>query len=161
MGTKFPRQHIVGKRHVEDLLQPLTQPRIRDRDDRLDTTVEIARHQVRRAEVVRGPPPVAEREDARMLEELADDRADANALRETWHARSQRAHAADEKIDLGAGLRGRVQRVDYLLVDQVVDLDDDPAPDHALSLDQLNDARAQVGRRDEMRAVAALSDVFG
>src|SRR5438105_13875723 len=96
-----------------------------------------------------------------MLEELADDRADANALRETWHARSQRAHAADEKIDLGAGLRGRVQRVDDLLVDQVVDLDDDPAPDHALSLDQLSDARAQVGRCDEQLAIAALPAVSG
>ena len=94
-----------------------------------------------------------------MLEELAHDRTDPDPFRKSWHARTQRAHAADEEVDLGARLRRRVQRVDDLLVDEVVDLEDDPAADHAFALDQLGDARAKVGGRDEQLAVAALPAV--
>src|SRR5690348_17135547 len=143
VGTELPRQHVVRHRYVEDLLQLQAQLGIRHRDDRLDAPVEVARHQVRRTEVVLRPSAVAEREDARVLEKLADDRPHANPVRKPGHAGAQRAHAPHEKVDLGARLGRRVKRVDDLLVDQVVDLDDDPAADHRLALDELRDARAQ------------------
>src|SRR5256886_16824499 len=37
--TELPREHVVGKRNVEDLLQAVPQPRVRDRDDGLDPAV--------------------------------------------------------------------------------------------------------------------------
>src|SRR5439155_671119 len=85
----------------------------------------------------------------------------ANPVREARHARPQRAHRPDEKVDLRAVLRSGVQGVDDLLVDQVVDLDGDPTADHRLPLDELCDRGTQVGRRDEELAITALPAVAG
>src|SRR6185437_7682526 len=60
-----------------------------------------------------------------MLQESADDRAHANAITETRDARAQSAHATDDKVDLDAGLRCSVERVDRLEVNKRVDLGDD------------------------------------
>src|SRR5439155_8315011 len=129
--SELPCENVVGERDVEDLLQSVAQLGIGHRDDRLDATVEVARHEVGRSEVVLRSPAVAEGENARVLEELAHDRAHANPVREAGHARPQRAHRPDPEIDLRAVLRSRVASVDALLVDQVVDLDDDPAAYHS------------------------------
>src|SRR5919198_1685141 len=93
VGAKLPRQDIVGKRNVEDLLQPHAELGIADWHHRLHAAVEVARHEVRGAEVVLGPAAVAEAEDARVLEELADDGTHADAVGEAGDARPQRAHA--------------------------------------------------------------------
>ena len=85
------------------------------RHERLDAAVEVALHQVGRADEVarrarrlarrarprRRPPPraassrraTAEAVDARVLEEAADDRAHGDRLRQPGHARAQAAHA--------------------------------------------------------------------
>src|SRR5437879_13396620 len=124
VGPELPRQDVVGERDVEDLLQPLAQLRIGDWDDRLDAPVEVSRHEVRRSEVVLGPASVAEGEDTGVLEELADDRANPMPFRESGPARTKRAHAADEEVDLSARLRRGVEGVDDLLVVQGVELAD-------------------------------------
>src|SRR5712691_2555954 len=46
VGTKLPRQDIVGERDVEDLLQALAKLRISDWNHSLDAPVEVARHEV-------------------------------------------------------------------------------------------------------------------
>ena len=70
---------------------------------------------------------VAEVEHARVLEEAADDRAHADVLRNARDARPQRAQAADDEVDLHAGARGAIQRLDDLRIHQRIHLGDDAA----------------------------------
>ena len=83
-----------------------------DRDDRLDPSVEVAIHQVGRADVPLLVAAVLEAADPRVLEELADDRADADPLRDARDAGPERAHAADDEVDVDAapGARGTAPR---------------------------------------------------
>ena len=69
--------------------------------------------------------PVAEGEDARVLQEPADDRFDPDVLRQAFNARPQAADAADHAHHLHAGGRGLIQLVDQRLVDQAVELEPD------------------------------------
>ena len=69
----------------------------------------------------------AEAVDARVLEEPADDRAHADRLRQPGHARAQAADPADDEVDLTAGVRRVVERVDHLGVDEAVHLHHDAA----------------------------------
>ena len=98
-----------------------------DRDDRLDPPVEVAVHQVGRADVPLAVAAVVEAPDPRVLEELADDRADPDALGHARHARLERAGAADDRSIVDAGLRraGRAPRSTGD-VDDRVELEDDP-----------------------------------
>ena len=95
----------------------------------------------------------AEQEDPRVLEEPAEDRADLDVLGQARHPGPQRADAAHPDVDLHAGLRGAVERVDERLVDDGVDLAcDAPGPGLAgllvldLGLDQLDQAGAHGSR---------------
>ena len=94
-----------------------------------------------------------------MLEEAAEHADDADVLRQAGHARAQAADAAHDEIDLHAGLRGLVQRLDHRPVDEAVHLQHDttPAPGHRVRGHPphlVDDALAQVGGRDEQLAVA-------
>ena len=78
-------------------------------------------YQVRLAVVLEAPDPG-------VLEELADDRSDADPLRQALHAGDERATAPDDEVDLDAGGRGAVEGVDALAIDQGVELEDDAGP---------------------------------
>src|SRR5690606_10707771 len=98
----------------------------------LDAAVEIAGHPVGRSDVdgglrVRQAMAVAERVDTRMFEEAADDRLDADRLRETGYAGPQAADAAHDEIDLDARTAGIVERVDDDAVHERVHLGPDRA----------------------------------
>ena len=126
---------------------------------RFDAPVEVALHQVGAADVELRPPAVREPVDARVLEEPADDGADANALADAGHAGLQAADAADDQVDLDAGLRRAVERADrsagsvtalFLTMTcagrpcaRVLDL----------ALEQREKPRAQAHRRDEQLPV--------
>ena len=64
--------------------------------------------------------------DPRVLEEAADDRDDADVLRDPRHPRAQAADAAHVEVDPDPGLRGLVERLDAAGVDQRVHLQRDP-----------------------------------
>ena len=75
------------------------------------------------------------------------------------HARAQAADAADVEVDLDAGLRGAVQRLDARAVHERVHLQRDPRVLAALVgrdrlVDLVDDRVAQELRRDEHLAVA-------
>src|SRR5262249_1437492 len=53
------------------------------------------------------------------------DRAYLDVLRDAGHARTQRAHASDDQVDLHSGARGPVQSLDDLRLDERVHLRDD------------------------------------
>ena len=91
-----------------------------DRERHLDAPEEVALHPVGAGAVELGLAAVAEVAHARMLEEAADDRAHADVLRHARHSRPQRADAAHDEVDLHAGARRVVQRLDDLRFDQRV-----------------------------------------
>ena len=122
VGPQHPGVGVVGEDEVEDLEQPRLQLGIAHRHQHLDPPVQVALHQVGRADVqgerwstgpVAVPVPVgrvvlrpAEAVDARVLEELADHRAHPDRLGEAGDARAQAAQAAHGQVDRDAGARG-------------------------------------------------------
>ncbi len=83
-----------------------------------------------------------------MLEEAADDRAHPDGVRHAGDARSQRARAAHDQVDLHAGLRGCIQGADHLRFVERVHLGDDPpgtatGSQAGLAFDPLQQARVQ------------------
>src|SRR5258708_34217821 len=161
MGSQLPGENVVGELDLEDLGETGAQLQIGDRHHRLDPAVQVALHDVRGAEVVIRLGAAAETKAARVLEEAADDRTHPDPLRESWDAGPQRAHAPDDELDLSAGLRRRVERVDDVGIDEVVDLDGDAAARLRLALDELGDTRPQARRRHQQLAVAMLPAVSG
>src|SRR5712692_1258935 len=128
IGIELPRELVVAEDDLHDLRQPRFEGRIQDGRHRLHPAIKVARHQVGRAQVVLGALPVAaEAEDPRVLQEPAHNRPDADPLREAWHARPQSTQASHNQVDIGAGLRRFVQGIDDLRVDEVIDLEHDPA----------------------------------
>src|SRR5207245_4920720 len=103
----------------------------------------------------------AQTENTQVLEEPADDRTHPEPLGQTGDAGPQRAHAADDKVHLSPRLGRRVERVDDVRVDEVVDLDDDPAARLRLSFDELGDAGSHARGRDQQIAVAVMGAVGG
>ncbi len=75
VGSQLPREDIVGELDLEDLGETGAELEVGDRDHCFDAAVQVALHDVRGAEVVVGLRAAAETEDARVLEEPADDRA--------------------------------------------------------------------------------------
>ena len=121
---------------------------IGDRRRGLHPAIEVPRHQVGRPDVVVDAPlRRAEAEDPRVLEVAADERAHADRLRQPGEAGSQAADAAHDQVDLGAGLRRLVQRVDHVGVDEAVHLQRDaPVGCVRLAADHVEDALAHRDR---------------
>ena len=96
---------VDGGPHLVELL-------VEHREADLDTAVQIPRHPVRAAEIREHIAARVEMEDAAVLEEAADDRAHADVLGKPRHARTERAHAANDQVDRHARRGGLVERVD-------------------------------------------------
>src|SRR5262249_56240838 len=91
----------VGEQPLAD--DALLERGIEHREAELDPAEEVARHPVGAREVHVFGAAVLEVEDARVLEEAADDRAHADVVREALDARPQRAYAAHHQVALYAG----------------------------------------------------------
>src|SRR5262245_31941865 len=101
-----------------------------------------------------------------MLEETTDDAHDPYTITQARDAGAQAADTADDQVDLDAGLRCAIQRVDDLRIHERVHLADDArGPSrggiHRFSIDQLDEPRAQIHRRDEQLAIETLARVPG
>src|SRR5215216_1220866 len=145
---QLPGLGVVGQHDVQALLEPAGQVGVGDRGDDLDPQVEVAGHQVGRADVVLAPPAVGEVPDAAVLQEPADDGADPDVVAHPRNPRPEPADAPHDQVDLDPGLGGLVEGADALGVDQGVHLHGDAAgPAGAVPLggppDQLHDPLAQ------------------
>ena len=135
-----------------------TSARVLDRREQLDARVEVARHEVGRADPVAALVAALEAVDARVLEEAADDRDHADVLRHARHARAQAADAAHVQVHLHARLRGLVEGADAARVHERVHLQDDPRLLAGLvrldgALDLAQEPVAHVVGRDDRLAV--------
>src|SRR3954447_19424906 len=164
--AEVPGVRVVRQRALERIEQVVAQRRVLDRRHQLDPRVEVARHEVGRADVDLGLAVALEGQDPRVLEEAADDRVDADVLRDARHARHQAADAADVQVDGHAGLRGAVQRADAAPVDQRVELHRDARRPPSLvrghrALDLGDHRVAQEVGRHQLLAVAPRASVAG
>src|SRR5262245_21032028 len=91
----------------------------------LEPAIEVAMHEVGRADPDLRLTTVLEPEDPAVFEEPTEDAAYPDRLGQARHARPQSADAAGQQIHRDAGLTGVEQGVDRGLVDQGVDLDPD------------------------------------
>src|ERR1700731_234955 len=104
--------------------------RVDDRAQRLDATIEVAGHQIRRGNIdrrlgMRQTVSAAETIDAPMLEEAADDRLDANVLRKAGNAGPQATNAAYDQVDRYPRGGRLIERIDHDRVDQRIHLHPD------------------------------------
>ena len=152
---KAPRLYIVAQVGGQKIVfQVLFQLRVGDRRYYLDPAVQIARHPIRAAHIDLVVTAVSKIIDPAMFEQTADDAADLDIFGKSGHAGAQHAYAADDQVDLDAGARSLVKRVNYLRIGQAVHLGDDPrrVPSSAffgLAADHLDHPFAQVYRRYE------------
>jgi len=86
--TELPRQRVVLPVDIEDALQAVDELLVRDGSQGLDAAVEVAGHEVGRADVVLAPAALAEPVDARVFEVTADDRPDGDVLGQPGHPRT-------------------------------------------------------------------------
>src|SRR5207248_2289825 len=91
--------------------------------------------------------------DPGVLEEAVDDAHHADAIGNAADAGAQGADAADDEIDLHAGLRSPVERLDHVGLGERVHLGDDAAlarlgGDLRLAIDELEDRCLEVERGD-------------
>src|SRR5207302_6804476 len=129
---ELPGLGIVAQLDLKNLRKTILKRGVLDGDHSLDPAVQVARHQVGRAQVVLdavmfGPEP----KDPGVFQEAADDGPHPNPLRESGHTGPQAAHAADDQVDLRSSLRGFVECIDNLRV-VVAGPDMDIAPDHSV-----------------------------
>ena len=126
VAPSSPAADVVRHGAVEHPLQLLGGVHVADPHQHLDPAVEVAVHQVGAADpVLRRRRRCAKwkiRECSRKRPTIERTRMFS---RQPGHAGPQRADAAHDQVDLHAGLRRPVERVDELLVDQRVHLDPD------------------------------------
>src|SRR5829696_588021 len=163
---QLPGLDVVGQHDVQDLLEPAGQVGVGDRGDDLDPQVEVAGHEVGRADVVLAAAAVGEVPDAAVLQEPADDGADPDVVAHPRDPGPQPADAPPDQVDLDPALGGGVQGADAGCVHQSVHLHGDAAGAAAGvalggPLDQLDDPLAQGVGGDQDLAVAAAAGVAG
>ena len=119
------------------------------RKHHLDATEKVAGHPVgarqKDLRILVGPKHV----DPAVLQKPVDDAADTDRLAQSRHARSEAADAAGHDVDWHPRLAGLVERLDHAVVDQRVELGEDPRRlprlgPAGLLLDQLDRAAVQV-----------------
>src|SRR4029453_13359114 len=128
--------------------------------------VEVAVHEVGRADVPVRQAAVLEAPDPRVLEERTDDRSDRDVLGDPLEPWQQGAAGPTDDLDPDAVLRSAVERVDRLLVDDRVHLQHDPSvvPTRGvadLPVDELEEARPEAVRRDEQPPEVTLAGQAG
>src|SRR5215510_3247307 len=78
---QLPRGKRIGEISVENLVtDPMSQRPVLQRNDDLDTAIEIPRHQVRASDEGVFDPAVSEVPDPTVFQEAADDAANANPV---------------------------------------------------------------------------------
>ncbi len=97
-----------------------------DREHHLHAAIEVARHPVGARQIDLRLVVGAEDVDPAVLQEPIDDAADADVLGDARQARPQAADAANDQVDRHARLAGAVQGLDHAVIDQRVELGENP-----------------------------------
>src|SRR5271157_6093150 len=87
--------------------------------------MEVAGHPIGASHKHFGLASVFEARDAAVLEETTDDAAHADAMTDAAHTGTQGTDAANQEIDLDAGLGSTIEGLNHFLIDQGVHLGND------------------------------------
>ena len=170
-----PRSHRAGschdRRSSTSISSMISASRARASWSSTGTTASTRRSRLRS---IRSAEPmyqsavaaVLEAPDPRVLQELADDRAHPDPLRDAGHAGLERAGAAHDEVDVHAGLRRAIERLDDRAVHDGVRLDHDPGRPAGrgvgdLAVDEFQEAAAHAVRRHEQPPEGALAGQAG
>ena len=139
---------------IEHGLHQFLRGRVAHRAQHLDAVVQIAGHQIRRADVVLGRAGVVEDVHARVLQIPIDNADRLDPLRDALHARLQGTHTAHDQANLHAGVAGFIELHHQLAVDQIVALERHRRTQAAarvvdLALDPAQQPRARAVRRHQ------------
>ena len=144
---------------------------VADRHQHFHATIEIAAHPIGRGnEYARAPVgqggAIAERPDAAVLQETADDRFHCDPFRKPGHARPQAADAAHHQGNVHAFLRCGIEPLDQATVGQRVELGPDRgrlagAGKGNLALDAIIQRAAQADGRDREELGVLGLDIAG
>jgi len=150
VGAKEASLGVIGQVGGLDPIEDLASDfGVENGEDHLHASMEVARHEIGAAEVDERVTIVMEDVDPAVLEEAVDNAANADVFAEAGDAGPEAADAADDHVDGDALLRGSVEGVDDLLVDEGVDLDEDAglatrAQVSPLAVDHFNQAGSEV-----------------
>src|SRR5215472_10158844 len=154
----------IGRQNL--LRDALAQGWILQREEHLDTLIQIARHPVRAAQINLRLAAVLEIKDAAVLQEAAYDAAHANPAADAAQAWHQGALPANNQVNFHARLRGPVQGANHRGIDHRVAFGDDsggsPAPRVArFPFDQRDTGSGHVSRCQQQRLVMSFLRVGG
>src|SRR5208283_2285383 len=99
VGLHVPGAFVGCELTIQNRPQLLSQRGILDRRDRLDSALEVALHQVRRADEIFLGAAVAEIIDAPVFEEAPHDADHAYGFRKSSKAGTQPAGVANDEVD--------------------------------------------------------------
>ena len=152
------RFHVIGEVCSQYLFtQPRMQIGLGDWKDHFASLDEISGHPIGASAVHLLFSAVSEAEDSAVLQESPYDAPHAYAFAEPFDPGAQRAHTAHDQVDLHAGLRGSIQRLDRPPIQKPIHLRNDCCRLSCfgvggLSLDQGNEAIRQRQRRYQQGA---------
>ena len=98
VGPQLPGADVGRQRALERVEQVLAQRGVLDGRDELDAGVEVARHEIGRADEHARLRAALERVDARVLEEAAEHAHDRDVLRDALDPRAQAADPAHVEV---------------------------------------------------------------
>ena len=128
VGLEFPAHDVVGELERQHVVEPLLMLRMVDGHQDFDPAIEVARHQVGRADQVVRPvvdAAVGESVDPTVLEIATEDAPHTNVLREPRHPGPQTRDPPHDHVDAHTGGAGGVERLDHLGVADRVALEGD------------------------------------
>src|SRR5262249_39046266 len=128
IGEHATGLHVVREVLCQDLVaNTAAQLSIFDRENQLDSPVEIARHQVGAAGMNLLIAAVTKIKNPAVLEKAANHARYTDCFAHARNARAQAADPADEQVDLHSGLRGAVEQADHAWIHQRIHLEDQAA----------------------------------
>src|SRR5438105_615745 len=160
-----PRVAIRSQLEVQHGPQALTSGRVFDRNQRFDSTLQVALHAISGADEVllSGTAAVPKVVDARVLEEATHNTDDFDVLRNAGQARPQATGIAADQLDADSSLRGAVQRTGDIGVFQGIHLEVDQAGRSMppLTFDALQESSLQADWTRQQLAIHARGAVAG
>src|SRR5215213_10003677 len=119
----MPGCRAVVEGYIEELFNLGDMRWVGNRDQHFHPAVEVAVHQVGRADPNRRRSIVGKPEEPTVLQETAQNAAYPNVVAEPGHTGSDRADAAYPKVHRNAGLRRAIKRIGRRLVHDRIDFD--------------------------------------
>jgi hypothetical protein len=113
----FPRFSVISPVRIENIFYLFAQRWVFHWASNLDTPEEIPRCPVCARQIDFWVTRIFESVNPAVLQEPANDTADADILADSWYTGAQTTDSSYQKSNLHSRLRSRVERLDHVFVD--------------------------------------------